>query len=133
MHNSARSKLLSDFLLRVQLPVYHRKKVSKTPVACLNVTPSTVRRAGELNPDAKYQGPPPDSILSAVLVARMVNLLLGTQALQMDPGFVFNSCTVNRNYASRPHRDTANSCRSLIWVFGNFQGGELIVNGVPVE
>jgi hypothetical protein len=45
----------------------------------------------------------------------------------------FNSIQINQNYACQPHRDKGNVGRSTIVSFGEFTGGELIMDGNIVD
>jgi hypothetical protein len=47
--------------------------------------------------------------------------------------FDFDCIVLNHNYITKPHRDKNNKGESLIISFGNYQGGELVINGEVVD
>ena len=52
---------------------------------------------------------------------------------QIDPTFDYDSITLNQNFKCEPHYDKANTSPSLIVAFGDFEGGELEVEGCPID
>jgi hypothetical protein len=48
---------------------------------------------------------------------------------RIDPNFSYNSITVNHNFKCIPHFDKANISPSLIIALGDFEGGELNIEG----
>ena len=49
------------------------------------------------------------------------------------PGFVWKACQVNMNYQSNPHKDKGNQNDSLIVGFGDYEGGNLVIDGIPYD
>lgn len=47
--------------------------------------------------------------------------------------FPVNKFMLNKNYQTQPHYDPMNSSRSVIFSFGDYQGGELVVEGNVVD
>ena len=45
----------------------------------------------------------------------------------------FTSMQLNHNYQTKPHVDKNNIGKSLTLSFGDFTGGELVINGVPYQ
>jgi hypothetical protein len=43
------------------------------------------------------------------------------------PSFKYNAITLNQNYCCSPHKDTNNQGESLIIAFGDYIGGELVI------
>jgi hypothetical protein len=61
----------------------------------------------------------------------LVVTVLSKFALDYDPNFTFTTITINYNYASAPHQDVNHEDgRARIIAFGDFQGGELNLEGV---
>lgn len=48
---------------------------------------------------------------------------------EIDPNFEYDCITINRNFKCRPHYDRNNKSPSLIVGFGNYEGGELVIEG----
>lgn len=46
-------------------------------------------------------------------------------------GFIFNSIQVNRNCMCPPHKDKKNVGDSMLISFGEYTGGEIVVEGTP--
>ena len=42
----------------------------------------------------------------------------------------WDACTVNSNYLSAPHKDKGNEGNTYIVAFGDYTGGELVINGL---
>lgn len=51
----------------------------------------------------------------------------------LPPDFVWTSVQVNDNYKTAPHKDTGNFGVSAIVGFGNYGGGELVIEETPVN
>ena len=51
----------------------------------------------------------------------------------IDPTFKYDSITLNQNFKTLPHYDKQNTSPSLIVAFGDFTGGELFVEGCPID
>lgn len=49
------------------------------------------------------------------------------------PEFAFDGVQVNRNFLCKPHRDRLNVGVSLIFSFGDYTGGGLVVEGVEMD
>jgi len=47
--------------------------------------------------------------------------------------FPFQSIHINHNVTCPPHKDTSNQTQSLIVSFGNYTGGELVIEGEVVN
>lgn len=47
--------------------------------------------------------------------------------------FPVKSFMLNKNYQTEPHYDSKNSKESMIFSFGNYEGGDLIVENIPVK
>jgi len=45
----------------------------------------------------------------------------------------FNNITLNKNFQCKPHRDIHNKSDSFIIGIGDYQGGELIIEGTPID
>lgn len=58
---------------------------------------------------------------------------LKTLIKEIDPTFQYDSITLNQNFKCEPHYDKANTSPSLIVAFGDYEGGELIVEGCPID
>ena len=58
-------------------------------------------------------------------VAHLLNRFLVERLPNQMAGFKFSSVTINKDFASRRHRDRNNAGPSIVHAFGNFQGGEL--------
>jgi len=51
----------------------------------------------------------------------------------IDPQFVYNAITVNKNFRCLPHKDKYNIKPSLIIALGDYTGGELNIEGVKFD
>ena len=51
----------------------------------------------------------------------------------IDKDFEYNTITVNHNFTCLPHYDKANKSPSLIVALGDYSGGELMVEGCPID
>jgi hypothetical protein len=51
----------------------------------------------------------------------------------LPPEFNYLSIQVNQNYQTAPHYDKGNKGESAIIAFGDYTGGELIVEGTPID
>ena len=47
--------------------------------------------------------------------------------------FPVQSFMLNKNYQTQPHYDSKNNKESMIFSFGDYEGGDLIVEGKPVK
>lgn len=47
--------------------------------------------------------------------------------------FPVKSFMLNKNYQTQPHYDSRNQKESMIFSFGDYEGGDLIVEGKPVK
>lgn len=71
------------------------------------------------------------TLSSMCLKCPLVVTVLSKFALDYDPNFTFTTVTINYNYASAPHQDVNHEDgRARIIAFGDFQGGELNLEGV---
>ena len=59
--------------------------------------------------------------------------LLVEFADELDPNFEYTSITINKNFKSYPHYDIRNAGQSMIIALGSYTGGELVVEGIPVD
>lgn len=50
-----------------------------------------------------------------------------------DTGFSFSSVHVNKNVICPPHKDSKNAGKTLLVAFGDFTGGESVVEGVSYD
>ena len=51
----------------------------------------------------------------------------------LDPGFVFTSITVNKNFQTYPHYDSNNVGNSMIIALGDYKGGNLNIEGTSTD
>tara|TARA_R110000803_G_scaffold160071_2_gene224070 strand:- start:1470 stop:2012 length:543 start_codon:yes stop_codon:yes gene_type:complete len=51
----------------------------------------------------------------------------------IDPEFQYNAITLNHNFKCLAHFDKANKSPSIIIALGDFTGGELVVEGCPID
>ena len=58
-------------------------------------------------------------------------LSLAKKILPKD--YKFDAIQVNQNYETTPHKDRGNKGESAIIAFGTYEGGELVVEDVPVD
>lgn len=47
--------------------------------------------------------------------------------------FTVNKIMLNKNYQTQPHYDSKNSTKSVIFSFGDYKGGELVVEGKVID
>ena len=50
-----------------------------------------------------------------------------------EPDFKFTSITLNKNYAAKRHRDKNNLGDSRLIAFGDFTGGEIVIEDNPTK
>lgn len=60
-------------------------------------------------------------------------ILLDFAALRLPDGFTWDAVQVNDNYSSQPHTDKGNRGESYIVGFGDYTGGDLIVEGTHFD
>lgn len=54
-------------------------------------------------------------------------------AKKLPPDFPFTSIQVNQNYQTAPHKDKGNKNDSIIVGFGDYTGGDLVIEETPVD
>lgn len=52
---------------------------------------------------------------------------------ERQPGFSYNCIQINKNQRCAPHKDSNNDGMSFIIGLGEYTGGELVVNDVPIK
>lgn len=59
--------------------------------------------------------------------------ILRIAAAILPPDFTWTGCQLNQNYRTEPHKDNGNMGESCILGFGEYEGGELVIEETPVN
>jgi len=63
----------------------------------------------------------------------LYSLILQFAKAHVPSSLVWNSIQCNQNYECKPHKDSGNKNDSLVIAFGNYTGGELVIEGLECD
>lgn len=110
-----------DILKRIEIPKVQRRTISDEKVR--TVTLGYVKQ-----PFSKYRGLSKFTERHPELYKKLIEL-----HDSIDRDHKFTSITINHNVRCKPHRDKLNLGDTIIVAIGDYTGGRLVIDGLPID